>query len=293
MRRIAVMGVPGGWSTDRLADAVQALTGFRLVVDPGQVTCDLAAGRVLCQGTDLTGLDGLVVKKLGPAYSPGLLDRLDFLRFLAGRGVRVFPRPASIARLLSRLTGTVALTLAGVPMPPTVITEEPAEAAAAVARLGPCVFKPLFTSKARGMVVLAPGPGLLEKIRAFQAAGNQVIYLQQMLKRLDKDLGVVFLGGRYLTTYARVKTGDAWNTTTASGGRYQGYEPPPEVLAVAEKARAIFGLDFTCVDVAETEGGPLVFEVSAFCGFRGLAEGCGIDAARLYAEHLLRELEHG
>jgi ribosomal protein S6--L-glutamate ligase len=49
-------------------------------------------------------------------------------------------------------------------------------------------------------------------------------------------------------------------------------------------------MDFTTVDVAETRDGPIVFEVSAFGGFRGASEGIGINAAQLYVEHVLAEL---
>ncbi|MBF0257085.1 MAG: ATP-grasp family protein, partial [Gammaproteobacteria bacterium] len=50
--------------------------------------------------------------------------------------------------------------------------------------------------------------------------------------------------------------------------------------------------DFTTVDVAETAAGLVVFEVSAFGGFRGAKEGLGINAAAAYAEYALRKLEH-
>ena len=48
-------------------------------------------------------------------------------------------------------------------------------------------------------------------------------------------------------------------------------------------------MDFTTVDIAESEHGPLVFEVSAFGGFAGAKEGIGIDAASLYADYALNE----
>ena len=50
-----------------------------------------------------------------------------------------------------------------------------------------------------------------------------------------------------------------------------------------------FGLLFTGVDLMETpDGGFIVLEVSAFGGFRGLLNGCGIDAAPMLAEVVLR-----
>ena len=49
-------------------------------------------------------------------------------------------------------------------------------------------------------------------------------------------------------------------------------------------------MDFTTVDIAETDCGPIVFEVSAFGGFRGALEGAGVDAAAHYADYALEQL---
>ena len=40
------------------------------------------------------------------------------------------------------------------------------------------------------------------------------------------------------------------------------------------------------------DGGFTVLEVSAFGGFRGLLDACGVDAAPLLAEAALRRFEH-
>jgi len=42
--------------------------------------------------------------------------------------------------------------------------------------------------------------------------------------------------------------------------------------------------------VALTEDGPIVFEVSAFGGYRGVKEGCGLDAAALVTDHVIAEV---
>ena len=291
MKKVAVIGVPGGWSSERLADALAELSGFRALVDLSKVSVDLSTGKAFHEDLELNSLDGLAVKKVGRAYSPKLMDRLEMLRVVAGGGLRMFSPPESIYGVLNRLSCTVSLNQAGIPIPPTVITESPGQAALAVERFGRAVLKPLFTSKARGMLVLEAGPTLQEDIENYQASGNDMIYIQKLLELPGQDLGLVFMGGKYLATYARVSRDGAWNTTTASGGRYQAYQPSNNLIELAHQAQQIFNLDFTCVDVAETSGGPVVFEVSAFGGFRGLKEGCGLDAAKLYASYIMNELE--
>jgi ribosomal protein S6--L-glutamate ligase len=288
--KIGVVGTPGGWSSEKLADTVADITGYRLLIDMSRLSLDMAAGQAWFEETDISALDALIIKKIGAWYSPDLLDRLEMLRFLDERGLPIFSAPYNIMRVLDRLSCTVTLQLAGIPMPPTTITEDAEAAAAAVARYGEAVFKPLYSTKAKGMLLLADGPETRKTVEAYHNE-NPIMYIQQKLDLRGKDLGIVFLGGEYLATYARVKGEGAWNTTTRSGGHYEAFDPPPELIDLAHRAQAPFGLDFTCVDVAETPGGPIVFEVSAFGGFRGLETASGIDAARRYVQFVLERID--
>jgi len=215
------------------------------------------------------------------------------LRYATQRGVAVLSRPDRIRRVLTRLSCTLALRLANIPMPDTVVTESLSEAAAAVERMRQAVLKPMFSTKARGMVIVEAGAGARGALARFQAEGNRVMYIQQKVALPGHDLGLAFLGGEYLATYARLQRYGSWNTTTHFGGRYEPRQPPPEIVDLAHRAQALFGLDFTCVDVACTPDGPVVFEVSAFGGFRGLKEAHGIDAAVRLADHVIKAIEDG
>ena len=290
--KIGVVGLAGKWSTEALADAVEESTGYRLVIDMAGVSLDLDQQRLLFEGQDLCQLDALIVKKISASYDSNTLDRLEMLRVAEQAGVRVFSRAENMLRLIDRLSCTVTLRNAGIPMPATRVTEDVGAAVAVVQDFGSAVFKPLYSTKARGMCVIDAqrDPASIEsEIRAFQAE-NPMMYIQQKIELPGRDLGMVFLAGEYLGSYARVSKGDAWNTTIHSGGRYAAHTPPDDVIELARRAQAPFAMDFTTVDVAETKDGPIVFEVSAFGGFRGALEGIGINAAGLYVAHVLRQL---
>ncbi len=288
-----MIGIPGGRSSESLADALEQRTGFRQIIPLEEVVFDVGQGRVMWKDLDLLTLDGLLIKKAGSVYSPRLLDRLEILRFVERSGVPTFSRPDQILRIINRLSCTVTLREAGIPLPPTVVTEDAKEAVEVVRRFHSVVLKSLYSTKARGMRLIDVEQGedrIEEEIRQFQEEGNAVLYLQKRLEIPDRDLGVVFLGGEYLGTYARVRGESSWNTTIHDGGRYEAHEPSSEIIELARRAQAPFGLAFTSVDVVECPGGPYVFEVSAFGGFSGLAQGAGINAAELYAEHVLERL---
>ncbi len=292
--RIGVVGVPGKWSSERLADAIAERTGFRLLVDMSEVAIDLDRRRATLKGIELRELDALIVKKVDRSYGWSNLDRLEMLRFLQGMGVRIFSRPERLMRLIDRLSCTVTLRTAGIPMPETIVTERADVAAEAVMAFEGAVLKPLYSTKARGMRLIEPTSfeRVMEQTNAFQAEGNPVIYVQRRIELPDRDYGVAFVGGKYLGTYARVRAKGAWDTTTMAGGHYAQHQPSPQIIEMAQHAQALFDLDFAAVDVAETRHGTYVFEVSAFGGFRGLSEGAGIDAAAHIADHVIEVLRH-
>lgn len=286
--KIGVIGVADGWSSNRLADAMAQRTGSRHLIEMDHLVTDLESGKTRYNDDVLETFDALVVKKIGAAYSPMMVDRMEILRYLQHRGVKIFSSPRGMAMAMDRLSCTLTLKQGDLPLPPTIVTECLERAVEAVQEFGEAVLKPIYTSKARGMkVVSAADHDLPHKIAAFRDAGNAIIYIQKKMALPGRDLGLVFLGGNYIGTYARVSVNGSWNTTTRSGGRYEAHEPAPELISLAEKAQRLFDLEFTSVDIAETSEGPVVFEVSAFGGFRGLLEASGIDAAELYADHVV------
>lgn len=290
--KIGVIGLPGKWSTEVLADAVEAKTGSRLIINMDQVVLDLTTNMLMFGEHNLCDLDGLIVKKISAKYSPNTLDRLELLRIAENAGVRVFSSALNILRLVDRLSCTVTLQNNDIPMPPTRVTEDIDLALATIEEYGSAVFKPLYSTKARGMLVIDSTSSKSDKLKAVEAFKdeNPMMYIQKKLSLPGQDLGMVFLGGKYLGTYARVSQSAAWNTTINSGGKYASYDASDELIDLAYRAQKPFGMDFTTVDVAESDMGPIVFEVSAFGGFRGVKEGVGLDAASLYVDYVTQQL---
>ena len=290
--RIAVVGTPGKWSTEVLADRLEALTGFRAVVSMEDVELRLDTQQLLSKDLDLTQLDGIVVKKISEQYAPAAEDRIRMLAFAEQKGVKVFSPTHSIGPLINRLSGTLALQAGAIPMPKTRITENPEQAFATVREFGAAILKPLYSTKARGMIMLDQdiSDTDVKAALATYRESQSIYYIQQKANLDGRDLGMVFVGGEYLCTYARVGNKESWNTTIHSGGHYEVFDANLDLIELGRRAQACYDLDFTTVDIALTDNGPVVFEVSAFGGFKGAWEGCGIDAAMVYAEHVLAQL---
>jgi ATP-grasp enzyme of GAK system len=290
--KIGIVGLPGKWSTETLADSIEKKTGFRLIIDMDEVSLNLATMQLRYQKHDLNQLDGMIIKKISSHYCPNTLDRLELLRVAENSGVKIHSRPAQIQRLIDRLSCTVTLRNAGIPMPATRLTEDVNEAVKIVEEFGSAIFKPLYSTKARGMTVIESTLGknkIRKAIEDFKSQ-NPMLYIQKKMALGGRDMGLMFLNGRYLGAYARVTKNQSWNTTINSGGSYALAEPSAEIIDLAHRAQAQFDLSYTTVDVAETEQGAVIFEVSAFGGFRGGKEGCNLNVADSYANFVINDL---
>ena len=289
---IGVIGLKGAWSTESLSQQLKEKNAGGTVIELSEISYDLSDATFSHPLYDINSFDGFILKKMGRSYSPSLLDELEMLQYMERKGFHFFSSPTSVRKMISRLSCTIMLRDHDIPMPPTFITESIDEALHYIVTCGEAILKPLYSTKAKGMELLSDVHSARIKLQAHLDRGEKIIYLQQKYNLNQSDYGLVFLGGKYIGAYEREGDGSTWHTTTREGGKYKTFDPPESFIKLAEKAQRPFKLDFTCVDVANTqEVGPVVFEVSAFGGYRGLYQSAGIDASDMLTTYAINRLK--
>ncbi len=287
--RIWVSGVSGGWSGEKMVAALSKLQVDTRLIHLSECSHDLLSGRIECNGEDLTSLDGLVVRKMGDPIDPLTPTRINLLRRLERRGVRVFSPAAAIEEANDRYRMSLRLAELGVPIPETVVTESVDEAMHLVERWDRAVVKPLLTSKGRGMQLLSSDGAYRLSLKNWSHRGSSPFYVQRYVAAA-RDIGVAILGSQILGAYQRVAAAGAWQTTIRAGGHYEPFAPDSRVSRLALEAAQPFGLDFTVVDLVQSGDDWLVYEVSAFGGFSGLWAS-GIDAASRLANYVVANID--
>ena len=289
--RVAILAArQGGWHTDQLCRAL-AERGHEGRVLPYEGLVSRFGGtgpRFAAAGEDLAPC-GAVLARIIPAGSlEQIISRVDALHALEERGIPVINSPRTIERTVDKLWTTALLAHAGLPVPETVVCEDPDEAMAAFRTLGDVIVKPLFGSMGLGMVRVTTEEMAFRVFRTLETL-RSVYYLQRAIDHDGCDVRVFVVGGRVIGAIERSAPG--WKTNLARGGRARAVTLPAARVESALAAAKAVGADYAGVDLLPArDGTTYVVEVNGIPGWRGLQEATSSDVAGAIVEHLLERV---
>jgi [lysine-biosynthesis-protein LysW]--L-2-aminoadipate ligase len=210
---------------------------------------------------------------------------------LEARGVATVNRAEVISVCGDKLRTSLRLQTAGLPTPRTALALTPEAALGAAENLGyPVVIKPLTGSWGRLATVLRDpqeAQAVLEHRAALSSPQQHIIYVQELIKKPDRDIRVLVAGQQIIG--ASYRYGQGLRTGVASGGRSERCPVSAELARLALAAAAAVGGGMLGVDLVEGPAGLYLLEVNHTPEFRGLqaAHGDAVDVADAIVSYLL------
>lgn len=294
--RIAIITDDPGWHGARLRRAFRARGGEVQYVSLRNCRLDLQRG---CGGIFIPGFeerlpDGVFVRGVPGGTLEQVVLRLDVLHALRAAGIPVYNEGRAIERTVDKGMTTFLLARAGLPTPPTCVTETPEHARAFLLRETAAghevVAKPLFGSQGVGLKRLTAGMEIPDP-----AECNNVWYLQRYVETGPANAGwhdwrVFVVGG--VAVAAMVRRGTSWVNNVAQGGRCEAADLEHELERLALGACRAVGVDYAGVDLVRGDEGRLqVLEVNSVPAWKGLQTVTEVDIAeRLVDDFLSRRL---
>jgi [lysine-biosynthesis-protein LysW]--L-2-aminoadipate ligase len=253
---------------------------------------------------ELTGGKRSGVPPYGAALSREISQSraLYAVRLLESAHVPTVNTAEVIATCGDKLLSSVALERAGVRTPRTAVALAPETGLAVMEQIGfPVVVKPVVGSWGRlAAVVRDPETArmVLEHRAALPSPQQHIIYVQELIKKPDRDIRVIVIGGQVLGAIYR-RAAD-WRTNIARNAVAERCPLTPELTSMAVAAAAavadptasrdaggVLGVDL----VEDPEGRLYVLEVNHTVEFQGFqsAHGDRLDVASAIVDHLLRQ----
>lgn len=231
-----------------------------------------------CGEVSLDDMDVVLVRTMPPGTLEQVVMRMDLLHGLQARGVRVVNSPRAIECAVDKYLTTQKLCLAGLPVPATQVCESAEAAMLAFEDFGrDVVIKPLFGAEGRGIMRVSDPELAFRAFRTIERLGA-VIYIQEFLNGPRFDLRLLMLDGHLLGSMKRTPREGDFRANLSQQGTATIHTPSEHELWLAKQAALITETVFAGIDLMYTSGNePVVIEVNAVPGWKGLQSTCGVD----------------
>jgi [lysine-biosynthesis-protein LysW]--L-2-aminoadipate ligase len=238
-----------------------------------------------------SGLNVDVVLDRSVAHTKALYT----LRTLERWGIPTLNSASAVAMCDDKASTSLALEMAGIPTPRTVLCYSQESALKAAATLGyPVVIKPIMGSWGR-LLAKANGPEQLKTILDQKTAHggfhHEVLYIQEYVEKPGRDIRAYVVGGKVLA--ASYRTAEHWVTNAARGAVSKPCPITPELEDLALRACDAVGARLAGVDLFEVADGLQVVEVNSGGEFKGLQSTTDVNiAAEIVHEAIRIAREH-
>jgi RimK family alpha-L-glutamate ligase len=284
MRLLLLSARPDLRTNARLSEAADELGVDFELVDGVTASASLVDGDLRPLGIDTDReLPNAVLARVGNWRPESLLAVLEAL---VACGVATPNPPAAIRVGRDHWATAMALTVAGLPVPPTLAGADPeALAAEAVLHLGlPAVVKQRRSRMGVGVIRCATRDHLEAVLDSLWRVGDEVV-VQRWLAGGEQSLRLLVIGGAVVAAARFSAAEGEWRSNSARGGSAEAHDASPDEERLAVAAAAALGLGHCGVDLVEGDAGPVILEINPTPGFLRLEEATGVDVARALVEH--------
>ncbi len=237
------------------------------------------------RGLDARDVRSIIVRPIGRSSLEQAIFRLDVLYAMEDLGVHVVNGPSAIEKSLDKYRSLYLLARRGIPVPETVVLEDPATAYEMMRIMPEVVLKPVFGSRGHGSTRISDRDVAWNIFRE-QAFFRHVLYLQRFIPHGKKDIRAFVVGGEVIAAMIR-ENPFSWKTNVAMGAKPKSIRLRGELEELALKASETLGCEVAGVDLLISEKGePYVLEVNSQPGWRGIQSVTRVDIAGRIVEYV-------
>jgi ribosomal protein S6--L-glutamate ligase len=289
--RIAILSQsPHCYSTRRLVETADRRGHDVEVLDTSRFTLMLERGRpsLLYREKTLLPFDA-VVPRIGASVT---FFGTAVVRQFEQMGVYCLNCAESIVDARDKLRCMQLLSRHDIGIPPTSFVRTPKHFLHAIESVGgaPVILKLLQGTQGVGVILaetIKVAQAILETLRS---ARQNVLIQKFVAESKGRDIRALVVGDRVVAAMRRTAQGHEFRSNVHRGGKAEKVKLDANYTRTAIRAAHVLGLDVAGVDMLEGEHGPLVSEVNACPGIKGLENATLVDVADVIFQFLEAQL---
>lgn len=293
MRFVMLARNPNLYSHQRLVSAARERGHEIDVINTLHVHMNITSSRpTLRYGGRTLPLYDAVIPRIGASVTH---YGLAVLRQFEMQGVYPLNESVAIGRARDKLRALQLLAREGIGLPVTAFAHGPRKAEDVIKEVGgaPVIIKLLEGTQGIGVILAETDASAQSIIEAFSAANIDIMVQEYIKEARGSDIRAFVVGGRVVAAMQRTGRNGDFRANLHRGGNAAAVELSEQESTTAVRAAEIMGLNVCGVDMLRSDRGPMVLEVNASPGLRGIEQATGVDVASRIIAFLEQSARHG
>ncbi|MDP2217284.1 MAG: tetrahydromethanopterin:alpha-L-glutamate ligase [Methanolobus sp.] len=289
------------WTTKAIIDSVRKKGIEPHIFDLRSAEISIDAGMdYKVNGTDLSGLDAIIVRDMGGGKNDAVTFRFDILRQLEKDGLLIANPTSAIQNAANKYHSSYLFSKAGLPAPRTKVVQDTDAAMKILGSFKDALVKPVFGYKGIGihriknMELIKPDgtmdPACPEELVSSLLQEKGMLYIQEFVENSGRDTRAFVVDGKVIGAIYRKAPQGWWLNNLSQGGNAQRCMLTPEQHTICEKAAHAVGAIYAGVDIIEGPTGSILLEINGTPSGAGIYKAWGINVADHIVEAVMRRL---
>ncbi|MEM7118069.1 MAG: RimK family alpha-L-glutamate ligase [Chloroflexota bacterium] len=270
------------YSTRRLAQAAKLRGHSTTIVDT--TTIPLEMGQVTRLGQKYAHLDA-IIPRIGTSIAG---YGIAVVRHFEALNITTTASSEGIHRASDKLLSLQLMNREGLPLPKTAVIHNHTTLPTAIRAVGglPVVLKRSYGSQGQGVELVHDLKTAVHTFRQLHRAYDQVLIQEFIAEAEGKDLRLIMVNGRCVAAMQRSAPPDDFRANLHQGGTAVSVDPTPAMRDLARKVCQVHNIAVAGVDLVHSKRGPLLLEVNASPGLKGIEQASGVNVAKAIVEYL-------
>ena len=269
------------YSTQRIAEEAEKAGHDVDVVDHTKCTVKLGSGKpqIYFRDENITNTYDAVIPRIGAKvtrHGAAIVKQFEM------NGVFSTARSLGITRARNKVRTLQIMARKRIPIPETLFSVNPDNIEEQIKILGgtPVIIKLQEGTQGLGVILAETKKSAKSIIDTFYKM-NTSILLQKFIEESNgEDIRIFVVGSKIVASMKRSSALGEFRSNVHRGGNTEAIKPTPKEQFIALNAVKYLGLGVAGVDIIRSNKGPLLIEVNASPGLRGIEGATGVNIAK-------------
>ena len=268
------------YSTKRIAEEAQNNGHYIELIDHTKCSVKIGSGKpqIFLRDESITDEFDAIIPRIGTnvtRHGAAIVKQFEM------NGVFSTARSLGITRARNKVRTLQIMARKGIPIPETLFSINPDNIEEQIKILGgtPVIIKLQEGTQGMGVILAETKKSAKSILDTFYKMDTSILMQEYIEEAQGEDIRIIVVGGKVIASMKRISAVGEFRSNVHRGAETLAIIPTPKEQSIAINAVKYLGLGVAGVDLIRSNRGPMLIEVNASPGLKGIEAATGINVA--------------